>query len=279
MISVIVPAHNEARVIRRLLAPLIAAARPNELEVIVVANGCTDDTAGVAATFGPPVRVLSTPVASKAAALEVGDRAASGFPRVYADADIELSTNDVRALAEALLTPGVLAAAPHRELALAGRPWMIRWYYDVWTRLPQVRSGLFGRGVICVSEIGHKRIASLPHVIGDDLIASLSFAAAERVIVDAARVVVHPPRTVADLLRRRVRAAVAVAQIERATDAPESTARTQPADLLAVARQGPAMTARVLVFVTIGVLARLKARRAIARNDYSNWLRDESSRS
>ncbi len=264
--------------IHRLLGPLIFTAQPEELEVIVVANGCTDDTVDVAASFGPPVRVLSSPVASKSQALTLGDRVAAGFPRIYADADIELGTDDVRALAAALLSPGVLAAAPQRELALVGRPWLIRWYYDVWTRLPEVQRGLFGRGVICVSEAGHTRIASLPRVIADDLIASLSFAPTERVIVDGARVVVHPPRTVVDLVRRRVRATIGVAQIERAADVPESTARTQPSDLLAIARQSPAMTARVAVFAAISVLGRLKARRAVAHSDYSIWLRDESSR-
>jgi glycosyltransferase involved in cell wall biosynthesis len=278
MISVIVPAHNEARVIGRLLGLLISTAQPGELEVIVVANGCTDDTANVAASFGPPVQVLSTPVASKPGALALGDRVAAGFPRIYADADIELGTDDVRALADALLSSGILAAAPQRELALAGRPWLIRWYYDVWTRLPGVQRGLFGRGVICVSEVGHRRIASLPPVIADDLIASLSFTQTERVIANGARVVVHPPRKVVDLLRRRVRATVGVTQIERAADMPESTARTQPSDLLAIARQSPVMTARVAVFAAISVLGRLKARHAVARNDYSMWLRDESSR-
>jgi hypothetical protein len=80
-----------------------------------------------------------------------------------------------------------------------------------------------------VGEAGHQRIASLPPVLADDLIPSLSFAPGERVIVTDAQVIVHPPRTVADLLRRRVRAAVGVTQIEQAENAPEATARTRPA--------------------------------------------------
>lgn len=278
VISVIVPAHNEARVIGRLLGPLISTAQPGELEVIVVANGCTDDTANVAASFGQPIKVVSTQAASKSGALVLGDRVAAGFPRIYADADIELGTDDVRALAEALLRPGVLAAAPERELVLADRPKLVRWYYDVWTRLPEVQRGLFGRGVICVSEDGHRRIAHLPQVIADDLAISLSFTSTERVIANGARVVIHPPRTVTDLLRRRARAVVGVAQIEQAPDMPESTARTRPSDLLAIARRGPTMTARVAVFVAVSVLGRFKARRAVALNDYSTWHRDESSR-
>jgi hypothetical protein len=73
----------------------------------LVANGCTDDTVEVAASFGPAVRVLTLPVACKQEELTAGDRAATGFPRIYVDADIELRANDVRALASALWQSGV----------------------------------------------------------------------------------------------------------------------------------------------------------------------------
>jgi hypothetical protein len=284
VVSVVVPAHNEARVIGRLLGQLVAAVRPGELDVIVVANGCTDDTAEVAASFGPPVRVVSIPVASKRAALVAGDEAARDFPRMYVDADVELGAEDVRALGDALRRPGALAAGPQRVLALTGSPWLVRWYYDVWTRLPEVRSGLFGRGVIGLSEAGHARVASLPPLLADDLAASLVFGPDERVIVPGARVVIHPPRTAGDLLRRRVRATMGVSQVEQAKvdqaeGAPDSTARTRPADLLAIIGWDPRMALRVAAFMTMAVLARLAARRAVRHRDYSTWHRDESSRS
>ena len=110
--TIVIPAHNEGRVIRRLLGQLINGADPGEMDIIVVANGCTDDTAEVAASFGPAVRVLTLPSACKQKALTAGDRAAAGFPRIYLDADLELRADDVRALAAALSQPGVPAAAP-----------------------------------------------------------------------------------------------------------------------------------------------------------------------
>ena len=174
--------------IGRLLGPLVTAVHPGELDVIVVANGCTDDTAQVAASFGPPVRVVSIPVASKRAALVAGDEAARDFPRMYVDADVELGADDVRALGDVLRRPGALAAGPQRVLALTGSSWLVRWYYDVWLRLPEVRSGLFGRGVIGLSEAGHARVARLPPLLADDLAASLVFGPDERVIVPGARV-------------------------------------------------------------------------------------------
>src|ERR1700678_2211268 len=177
--SVVIPAHNEARVIGRLLARLTGERAADDLEVIVVANGCTDDTVQVANSYGAGVRVVELAQASKRAALDEGDRLARAFPRVYVDADVELSSDDVRSLIEALREPGILAAAPELTMELTGRPWLVRWYYDVWTRLPEVRSGLFGRGVFGVSEEGYHRLTGLPPVIGDDLAASLAFQPAE----------------------------------------------------------------------------------------------------
>jgi Glycosyl transferase family 2 len=276
--TVVIPAYNESRVIGRLLGQLVPAAPPRELRVIVVANGCTDDTAEVAASFGPSVQVLSIPVASKHEALIAADHASEDFPRIYVDADVELRAEDIRVLVTALSQPGVLAAAPERVLALAGRPWPVRWFYDVWTRLPEVRHGLWGRGVIAVDESGQQRISSLPPLLGDDLAASLLFAPHERSIAAGAQVVVHTPRTFADLLRRRIRAATGTAQIERTREAPDSTARTRVSDLAAIIRTEPRLAPQVTFFLSMALLARLRARRAVARGDYTTWLRDDSSR-
>jgi hypothetical protein len=278
VVTVIIPAHNEARVIGRLLGQLTDGASPGEFDVIVVANGCTDDTAEVAAASGLQVRVLSIPVPSKREALLAGDRAAQDFPRVYVDADVEIRADDIRALAEALRHPEILAAGPQRVLALDGRPRLVRWYYDVWARLPEVRNELFGRGVIGMSAAGHARVATLPPLLADDLAWSLMFAPDERLIVTNAEVVIHPPKTFRDLLRRRIRAATGVAQVESTEGAPTSTSRTRPSDLLQMITREPRMAQRVMVFLAVAAAARWRGSRATRQGDYATWLRDESSR-
>ncbi|MEU9913820.1 glycosyltransferase family 2 protein [Streptomyces sp. NPDC051001] len=282
MTSIVIPAHNEAQVIARLLDSLLAdsESREDENDIVVVCNGCTDDTARIAAARGPRVRVVEIPTPSKHAALRAGDDHARGFPRVYVDADVVITGAGVRALTEPLDdgVSGILATAPERQIPLDGCAWRVRAYYRVWQQLPVVREGLFGRGVIAVSKAGHARIAALPPLMADDLAASLAFAPAERLVVGAAEVVVHPPRTWPDLINRRIRAAVSTTQVEQHRGPEEATARTSKADLITLLRGEPKLLPAVLVFVAAAVVARRKAQKAVRAQDFGTWLRDESSR-
>ncbi|MFJ9724070.1 glycosyltransferase [Streptomyces sp. NPDC101209] len=281
MTSIVIPAHNEAPVLGRLLDALLAdSLSADDPDIVVVCNGCTDDTASVAAARGPRVRVVEIPVPSKHAALRAGDDHARGFPRVYVDADVVITGADVRTLTEPLEdeTSGILATAPQRRIPLAGCAWRVRAYYRVWQRLPAVREGLFGRGVIAVSKAGHARIAELPPLMADDLAASLAFSAPERRVVDAAGVVIRPPRTWPDLIRRRIRAAVSTAQVEQHRGPQEASARTSKADLTAIVREKPGLLPSVVVFLAAALTARRASRKAVEAQDFGTWLRDESSR-
>lgn len=292
--SVIIPAHNEEAVIGRLLRTLLGSTVAQNLEIIVVANGCTDGTAAAAvavvAEFDHPVAarvsVISVPEASKRQALRVGDEHASYFPRVWVDADVVIGGSDVFALCRALESPGVHAAGPLRVLEVTGRPLVVRWYYEVWERLPEVDSGLFGRGVIAMTALGHARVTALPPVMGDDLLASLAFEASERVVVEGATVIVHTPRTVADLVRRRIRTTTSSAHVHQeaspyqlvASAGKDTGARTRPSDLFRMLRAEPQLAPKIAVFLTMAAVARCRSARAVRRGDFTTWLRDESSR-
>jgi glycosyltransferase involved in cell wall biosynthesis len=274
----VVPAHNEEKVLGRLLAPLTAGGDGvGPLEVVVVCNGCTDGTAEVAAQLGPCVRVVEQTSPSKREALRRGDAAATAYPRLFVDADVELDRRSVSRLLAALREPGVHAVAPRSVLPHDGLPLVVRWYYQVWQELPQVRSGLFGRGVIAVTEVGAQRLRQLPAVMSDDLAASEAFAPAERRVVEDAVVVVHPPRTVADLLRRRVRVVTGNAEADRAGTRGAGS-RTSPRTLAAMAARRPSLLPKLVVFLGVTLWSRVVARQRIRRGDFSTWLRDDSSR-
>jgi hypothetical protein len=280
--SVVVPAYNEAPALGRLLTGLLDGTAPGEFEVFVVANGCTDATADTARSFGPAVHVIETPVANKHRAMRLADAAAADrFPRIYVDADVELRAADVRRLAAELDDGRLLAVAPERVVPTDGCPWTVRWFYDVWLTLPVVRAGLFGRGVIGVTEAGHRRLAALPELMGDDLAASLAFGPGERAIVPGAAVAVHPPRTSRDLIKRRTRVATVTTQAGAQAELAEAgaAARTGKRDLLALVHKAPlTMAPRVAWFLYVTAIARRRSRRAVQAGDYHTWLRDESSR-
>ncbi|WP_433215945.1 glycosyltransferase [Dactylosporangium sp. CS-047395] len=204
MVSIVIPAHNEAAVIGANLRRLLAGTEPGEFDVIVVPNACRDRTAEAAAEV-PGVRVIETSVPGKVPALRLGDEACKTFPRVYLDADVELTAGSVRALVAACARPGVLAAAPVPELDLAGVGRLVRRVHRVHDRMIAPSRALAGVGVYVLTEAGHARVFPMPDVIADDGWVHTTFAPDERAVVAEARSVVRPARTVQAHLNRRVR--------------------------------------------------------------------------
>ncbi|WP_156252161.1 glycosyltransferase family 2 protein [Pseudactinotalea terrae] len=276
MIGVVVPAHNEENGLPRLLAALQAPVDSEALEVVVVANGCTDGTAAIARSHD--VHVIETPVPSKIQALALGDRSISGFPRLYVDGDVVITYDDVVRLAGALGAE-VHAAGPRRSFPMTGVATLVRLYYRIWQQLPGVRDELYGRGVICVDEVGHERLRGWRDVMSDDLLIAMSFAPQERVVVEGTAAVIRPPKTYRDLLRRRVRAATGNARLASSSDRPQLRGSGASLGfLIRLAGRSPRLLPGVLVFAITGVLARVGAAAAVRRGD-TRWHRDESSRS
>ncbi len=275
--SVVIPAHNESASIGRTLRALHTGTGEDDLDVVVVCNGCTDGTAEVARQADPVARVIEIDRPSKSEAVRVGNASTHVFPRVHLDADIELSGTAVLELLGPITGENVLATAPLRSVPRDGCSRWVRWYYDVWEALPQVESGLFGRGVIVLSEAGQARVDPLSGMMNDDLGTSDVFTAGERRVVTSAVAVVHPPRTVRDLVRRRIRVVTGNVQATR-LGARRRTSRTRVRTLLGLAVSRPRMAARLPVFLGVYVVATLGARRALRAGDFDTWQRDESSR-
>lgn len=266
MTSVVIPAHNEARVIHRCLRALLADAEPGELEVVVVANGCTDDTAQQARRHRD-VTVVELRQGSKPAALNAGDATATRFPRLYLDADVTLDRQAVRALAAAVQPQGpALAAAPALHLDTAHSSPLVRSYQQVWQRLPQIREGLMGRGAYLLSRAGRERFGAWPDLIADDALINERFTAAERAVVPAAVSTVTAERSVRELLHRKTRVFAGNRQLR-------ATGGQQPGTSLAAWRQmlraSPALAVHVPVYLALNLLAK---RRALRRDgEDSAW--------
>jgi hypothetical protein len=204
VVSIVVPAHNEAAVIEGNLRRLLSGTAAGEFDVVVVANACSDRTAELARQVDG-VRVIETPTPGKPHALRLGDAACLTFPRLYLDADVEMGAASVRALVLACAAPEVLAGAPVPELNLDGVGGVARRVHRVHEQLIAPTRALAGVGAYLLTEPGHARVFPIPDVISDDGWVHTSFAPNERVVVPAARSLVRPARTVSAYLNRRVR--------------------------------------------------------------------------
>ncbi len=235
-------------------------------DVVVVCNGCTDDTADIARAAG--VRVIETPVGSKAGALELGRTNTVDGHRIYLDADIVVSPDALAAVVAALETPGIEGAAPRIELRLpsqASKPMTA--YAEVWRQAPYFSSGLIGSGFFGLTEAAQQRIGPWPSLIADDMVALCHLDPGERASV-AGTFVHELPSTLRETAKAEVRREAGRVQFARWAEHNErSVAEESDASswLPALARS-PRLWPGLIAFVGIKVYAKLMARRQLADN-------------
>ncbi|MFJ9682501.1 bifunctional polysaccharide deacetylase/glycosyltransferase family 2 protein [Streptomyces sp. NPDC101194] len=114
-VSVIVPAYNEKECIANTLNSLAASTHP--IEIIVVDDGSTDETAEIAESLGlPHVRVVRQENAGKSAALNNGVRQARCDIVVMMDGDTVFEPDTVHRLVQPFADPEVGAVAGNAKV-------------------------------------------------------------------------------------------------------------------------------------------------------------------
>ncbi len=276
--AVIVPAHDEEHVLPRTLETLLDGL-PEDVQVVVAANGCRDRTAEVAGAFAPRVEVVEIAEASKTAALNAGEAAARSFPRVYLDADIDLPGNQLARVLGVLEKDGALAAEPLARIDTEGSsPW-VRAYYAVWLALHGRRPGDVGCGLYGLSEQGRARFGAFPSIISDDGYVRAHFAPEEIQHVEGAESVVRAPRTLRALLEIKTRSRLGALQLQRSF--PELWARKQSAGSSLTGKLsgvGMRLWALLPAYFLVQVLVRRRASRLAGDFAAYRWGRDDSSR-
>ncbi len=279
MPSVVIPAHNEANVVHRCLEALPKSGCLGDLDVIVVCNGCTDETAKVADAFDG-VRVLQTETASKSHALNLGDEAASTYPRLYLDADVELESGAIPALFAAL-TGQVLAVSPAPRFQTRQSSLLVRMFYQAWMKMPFYNSSMIGgSGAYALSEKGRSRFDGFPDIISDDGYVRLLFNQEERRLVSEASSVVHCPRNLKSLLAMMTRVdagGIELRELEKGMLTRNEETRTS--QRVRTIAKHPWLLPSFVVYATIRFITRRRAARVIGPEERSwKWARDHSSR-
>jgi len=158
-LTVIIPASNEARLIPACLGALLNSdwTRAAPVQIVVVANGCSDNTAQVARDFEPQaqargwdLQVIERAQGGKIGALNAGDAAARGRMRAYLDADVTLSPELLQQLADLLDQPGARYASG--RVAITAQGWVSRGYARIWRQVPFMTACVPGCGLFAVNE-------------------------------------------------------------------------------------------------------------------------------
>jgi glycosyltransferase involved in cell wall biosynthesis len=277
VISIVIPAHNESSVIRRTLQAMTCGSQSNELDIIVICNGCTDDTAQIARSVDPSIRVIETPQGNKTNALNLGDQLATAFPRIYSDADVVIALDTIRALESRLEKGDVLAVAPRPSFDFTGCSLAVRAFYDIKLLLPSQNEGIGGSGVYALSKIGRNRFGQFPNVAADDGYVRIQFRPDERETLAHVSSTVFPPRRLNALIAVRTRVSFGNLQLARLfPELFKNRGNSNYVKLIKLIRI-PYLWPKLLIYIYVNIVARRKARELFRSNTFV-WHKDTTSR-
>lgn len=208
--SIVIPAHNEERRIPQLLQSLSDPSLEGLYDVYVVCNGCTDNTRMVAENY-PGISVVDIESAGKHFALNEGDRLAGDvYPRLYCDADVQVSATAIAALVEALTTEEIRVAGPAVRYGAEESDWAVKMYFRALdSRLMTAwhSEHVVGRGLYGASRAARECFTTFPNLFADDLFFDSQFELAQKYIVPECVATIWVPGTVRGLIRGEARVA------------------------------------------------------------------------
>jgi len=273
--TVVVPAHDEARVIARTLETMLGSwPDGSPPHVIVACNGCSDATADVARRAAPQAEVIELAAASKVAAINAALARARAYPIIIVDADVGIAPRSLIAVANALRAPGVMAASPASLVDTAGSDVWIRAYYRAWTNHAYMASGIGGSGVYGLSQAGAQAIGRLPDVTADDTFVRWFFPLSQqrRITLDGdepVHSVVSAPARIGDLLACEMRWHAGNVQLRRLMAEPPDAASAKSGATRAIDRA---------IYYAIKLLGRMGYAWTAIQGRSGVWHRDSSRR-
>ncbi|HEX8629398.1 MAG TPA: bifunctional polysaccharide deacetylase/glycosyltransferase family 2 protein, partial [Catenuloplanes sp.] len=215
-VSVVVPAYNEQKGIAAAVRSLATGDHP-DIEVVVVDDGSTDDTAAIARGLGlPNVRVIQVPNGGKSNALNIGIAAATHDVIVMVDGDTVFEPDSLRRLVQPMADPRVGAVAGNVKVGNR-RSVVAQWQhieyvigfnldrrlYDVLRVMPTVPGAIGAYRRQALTEVGGVSDDTLAE--DTDLTMALTRAGWWVVYEESARAWTEAPATLGQLWTQRYR--------------------------------------------------------------------------
>lgn len=279
MATVIVPAHNESGVIEACLDSIIHQSEVDH--IIVVCNGCTDNTADIVREKYPDIHCLDISKPSKVNALNEAETFARElgliFPVYYIDADTRLSENCVSSVNQYLKTSDILLAAPTPIIDTSHSSWIVKTYYKAWVNLPYIKEGVIATCSYIITEEGRSRFEIFPDVINDDGFIRCNFWNREISNVPNAEIYIRAPKDLYSLIKIKTRARLGNMQL----------LASGQCKVIENKNHGNVMRSKLfsrdwlstIIYIGIAGIIRIRSKKQFKRLKDYRWEKDLSSRS
>ncbi len=278
-LSIVIPAYNEATLIAATLSNILADNVLKDCSIVVVCNGCIDNSLDVLTNFKQTHELslttrnisfitINETKASKTHALNVGVSATSADVTILLDADILVSGSDLCALANRLIENDLKALSPQVCFDVEKSNRLVKAYYEV-ERNSHYNTHLRLSNVIALSAICVDKVFPIPDVIADDEYIRRSLADNEYAIDKDTSFSFIAPKTLASV-------ASVLARVERGNmQLNEMSLHSSSMTSGAVEK---ARLFSSVIFILTKVLAKIRARVEYYGSAKNEWHRDQSTR-
>lgn len=214
---VIIPAYNEENVILKTLKPYEELASPN-LKVVVVCNGCTDNTYAEACKAGGGVEVYNREVGSKVLAINFAIASLEkdvAFDVFVQDADVIIDKDSILSLISYSSSVSEFSFASIKpNLELQSASYFVHCYYKFLTQTPAYKKGMVSSGCYLVSSKKIYEIFPFPEVIADDGYVKAKLGPKNIQLIPDAIASVKVPKDIWSLIKIKTRSKLGNVQLK-----------------------------------------------------------------
>ncbi len=272
--TVIIAAYNEASVIDETLRTLVNES--NGFQILVVCNGCTDNTESKIKENFKSVLCYSIDTASKALAIRHAESLQPGFPRLYLDADILLRGKDATYLlgvSKRCHSPSLLI--PSSQVNFENCSMWVKKFYRAWYHSPYVKGQGYGAGAYILNQSARSHFEQWPDLIADDAFVRSRIDVSNTQIDHLHQVQVKAPKTLWSLIKVKTRSKLGNFQLRKFNqkhgfNSPKIKSTVTPD------KKRLNMSDKFIYFTVNSIAYTLAKFKSTIGNE--KWLRDESNR-
>ena len=269
---VIIPAYNESGVILRLLESLHEGYAAGKYNVVVACNGCSDNTVEIVENHFPDYQCLDIELGSKINAINEAEALGLGYPRVYVDADVVISTQSVLKIIEELeKEKEPLLLAPRAIINCSNSDAFVRLFYSAWKKTTFFIDEGYGSGVYALNQSARQLFDTFPNVTSDDGFVRHISSALKVGVCEDANSAVEAPRSISDLVKIKVRIKAGKSELTNTANSSNDLGSKRRFVLR------PTVT-EFIFYVFINLYIGLKVKLELRKGGDLIWHRDESTR-